>query len=106
MNFFLLSHASKRVCDLNIEWLLVVKDDWICCFKLFPDPLVLQFLFSNVKGGVRVKNIMITAKVWNWVVNWMSFEIWMFKLSATGGGADWITLLIKLNKDISIMVGI
>lgn len=64
-------------------------------------PFMANKTLSNWNIFERVENISIHAKVWNGIVEWIILllgELWEQVLSATGGVADWIRLLVELDK--------
>ena len=50
---------------------------------------------SDVILGVL--DVVVDAEVGNWVVHGVSFELGVLVLGATGGGADWVVLKIKVS---------
>jgi hypothetical protein len=109
-NFFSIIKVLHGANDITVKsWVVVIQNllGWIGPFFFGSSSTNLEFVtnhtFSSFQGCEVVVDIVVSAKVWNWVVNFITkFLLLMLILSATSGGADWIGLRLSYGINVGI----
>jgi hypothetical protein len=80
----LLLHRVEGMEGINVVVvLIIVEDGWLGSWQLIDHEFMLELLLSILKGGINSLHVVIFSKIWNWIVHWVSLNLWMLVLSAT-----------------------